>query len=238
MTERKSALSYLGSIIFIFGIILGILLSLVRALPDLESTMYGFYKFGYPNLSSLSCPLLMTPSDQEDVTIKLKNNLDRPITWHIEAQFSADNLINTITNNEELQPGESRVLSWEVNHNNISLGNFIFARVYTSAAAAQERREAYCGTLVINLPFAGGPTVYYSSILVTAICLGLGLWLWRRHTLLNEPTPISQFLWMRFGALLVVLGIVAGFMDWWSIAIILVVLIILTTVVFLIPRKI
>jgi hypothetical protein len=237
MIERKSSLRYLGLTIFIFGIILGVFLSLVRALPDVEATMYGFVKYGYPRLSSLRCPLLMTTADREAVTIKINNNLDRPLTWRVIAQFSSLSLINSVDSNIELQPGESRVLSWEVTNDNLSMGNFILARVFTSAAALG-MKEAFCGTFVINLPFTGGPMLYYIALFVTALCLALGIWLWRHHTILSESHLVSQFTWMRFGALLVVLAVVAGYMDWWFFAILFVVLITLTTVVFLIPRKI
>jgi hypothetical protein len=237
MIGQKLTLRYLGLVSFLFAIILGVIVSLLRAVPDLEATMFGFAKYGYPHLSSLACPPLMTSSDREAVTIKLDNKLDRPLTWYVAAQFSAHSLINSVEGNVELQPGESRVLSWDVGQENVSLGNFILARVYTSGAS-QGMKEGFCGTFVIDLPFTGGPTIYYAAMVLTAICLGLGLWLWRRNTLLSESALISQFNWMRLSALSVVLAVVTGFMDWWFLAILCVILIILATVVVLIPRKI
>jgi hypothetical protein len=238
MTDRKSALRYLGLIIFIFGIILGVLLCLARAIPDLEATMYGFTKYGYPKLTSLRCPLLMTISDRQNVTIKLANNLDRSLNYYVVAQFSSPILINSVSGKVELQPGETKVLSWEVGNENVSLGNFIFARVYTTASAAHGMKEALCGTFVINYPLTGGPTIYYIAIIVMVLCLALGIWLWRRYTLLSESNLVAQYTWMRFNGILVVLSVAVGFMDWWFFAILSVIGTILTSIVFLIPRKI
>jgi hypothetical protein len=43
---------------------------------------------------------------------------------------------------------------------------------------------------------------------------------------------------MRFNGILVVLSVAVGFMDWWFFAILSVIGTILTSIVFLIPRKI
>ena len=238
MITRKSSLSHLGFIIFAFALILGVLLCLVRAIPDLEATMYGFIKFGYPGISSMSCPPLMTTSDRQTVAIKLKNNLDRPLAWSVTAQFSSPVLIDSVSDRLELQPGETRVLSWDVGKENISMGNFILARVFTSAAMAQGMKESLCGTFVLNLPITGGPFIYYAAVFLTALCLGLGLWLWRTHTLLSESHLVARFTWMRFTGILVILGVVSGYMDWWFAALLCVFLILLSTAVYLVPRKI
>ena len=238
MITRKSALSHLGFIIFALALILGVLLCLVRAIPDLEATMFGFIKFGYPALSSMRCPPLMTTSDRQPVTIKLKNNLDRPLAYSVTAQFSSPVLINSVSDRLELQPGETRVLSWDVSQENINMGSFIFARVFTSAAKAQGMNESLCGTFVMNLPLTGGPVIYFAAIFVTALFIVLGLWLWRRNTLLSEPHLVAQFTWMRFNAVLIVIGVIAGYMDSWFASLLCVFLILLTTVVYLAPRKV
>jgi hypothetical protein len=237
MIERNSALRHLGLFLFLGAIILGVLLSLVRAIPDLEATMYGFTKYGYPHISSLSCPLLMTTADREAVTVKLQNKLEKPLAWYFVAEFSSHVMINSVNGNVELQPGETRLLSWEVNQGNISMGNFILARVFTSAATAHGMNEGFCGTYVIDLPITGGPTIYYLAIAITVLCLGVGLWLWRRYTLLSESTLVSQFTWMRFAALLVILGVAAGYFNSWFLTIACVFLTVLTTVVFMVYRK-
>jgi hypothetical protein len=70
------------------------------------------------------------------------------------------------------------------------------------------------------------------------LCLALGIWLWRRYTLLSESNLVAQYTWMRFNGILVVLSVAVGFMDWWFFAILSVIGTILTSIVFLIPRKI
>jgi len=236
--EPKPALQSLGFLSFSIALFLGMLLTLARVWPDSEATMYGFVKYGHPRITSFKCPPLMTSSDHDSVTLKLQNNLDKPITWYVNAQITSDVLINSFNDTLQLQPGESRLLSWQIDSTNITLGNFILAHIFTSAAMANGMREATCGTFVLKLPFTGGTTVYYTASGLTAVGLGLGLWLWRRHTRLSESHLVSQFNWMRFVAVLTAVSIVVSYEGLWFPALLCLLLILLATSVFLIPRKI
>jgi hypothetical protein len=236
--HRNLSLRRVGFISFSIAIFLGVLLILARAMPDLESTMYGFIKYGYPRLTSLSCPVLMTLQDREPVTVRLRNPLDKNLSYYVNAQFSSGVMISTIDQRVELQPGETKTLSWEVGKENIDLGNFIFARVFTSAASSLGMRESTCGTFVVKLPVRGGPVIFYAISFLAVLGAAVGLLLWFRHSEMSQPDVISQSLWMRFIAMVVAVGIMAGILNLWFFAILTVLLALLTTSVFLIPRKI
>jgi hypothetical protein len=237
LTQQNPILRRVGIISFSIAIFLGILVILVRAVPDMESTMYGFIKYGYPRLSTLSCPVLMTTVDRLPITMRFHNSLDKPLGIYVNAQLST---FVMIVNSEErvyLQPGETRSFSWEVGKENIDLHNFIFARVFTSAATASGMREATCGTLVLNLPFNGGPVIFYASLVLAALAGGVGLWLWPRNSDMSDSAVVSQGWWMRFVAFVIAVGVVAVILNWWFLGILTLVLTMLSLSVFLIPRK-
>jgi hypothetical protein len=227
-----------GFIIFTVAIVMAVLLILARAIPSLESTLYGFIKYNYPRLYSLSCPVLMTPLDQQPVTIRLHNSLDRNLKWFVEAQFSTPALMDTSDQTLELQPGETRKLVWQVDKHNIDLGNFIFARVFTSAATASGMQEATCGIFVLNLPFSGGPVIYYATLALTVVAAGLGFLLWKRNTELSDPGASSLLWWMSFMCLVIAIGLICALLGFWFVALVMVLLTLLTTGVYLIPRKV
>jgi hypothetical protein len=238
VAQLNPTLRKTGLIMFSIASLLAILLILARAIPDLESTMYGFIKYDYPRLTSLACPVLMTTQDSLPVTIRLHNSLDRNLKWFVEAQFSAPYMIETNDQTLELQPGESRKLSWEVDNQNVDLGFFIFARVFSSAATTAGMREATCGTLVLNLPFGGGPVIFYGLLVISVILAGVGFLLWKRNALMSDDGVTSRFWWMRFMSIVLVVGLVTALINSWFAALVMVMLAILCTAVYMIPRKV
>jgi hypothetical protein len=237
LIQRKPTPRNIGFFFFSIAFFLGLLLILVRAIPDLEAMMYGFIRYNYPPLPSLSCPVLMTTSDREPVTIHLRNTLDKPVTWTVRSQLSTNLIINTKDEKVELQPGESRKLSWEVGEENIDLNNFILARIFTSSSSSLKMRESTCGTLVLQLPIKGGPAIYYSSLFFTMLFAVVGFWLWFHHSEKSDPAVTSQSMWMRFSTLVIIVGLIASYFDWWFLGILMVALALILLGMFLIPRK-
>jgi hypothetical protein len=199
--------------------------------------MYGFIKFNYPRLYSLSCQVLMPTQDREPVKIRLHNTLTRELSYFVEAQFSSPSLWETDDQRLVLQPGESRKLAWEVGKENVDLGFFIFARVFTSATTAHGMLESTCGTLVLNLPFKGGPTIYYAMILAVVISMAIGLWLWFHYRDRSQPPSSIYSSWMIFISAVVIIGIASSFFNFWFVAIVMILLALLSIAVFLIPHK-
>jgi hypothetical protein len=236
LSQQNPALRRIGIISFSIGILLGILLILVRAWPDMESTFYGFVKYDYPSIPSLSCPVLMTSLDHQPVTIRLHNPLNQNLNWYVNAQFSTNFIIDTKEERVVLQPGETRTISWEVGRENVDLNNFIFANVFISPAAALKMRASTCGTLVLNLPFKGGPTIFFTILVLTVLVGGFGLWLWQHHIDMSNPTTVSLTWWMRFVASVITVGVVAGILNWWYLGILTLLLTLLSFGVFLFHR--
>jgi hypothetical protein len=237
LVQRKQTLRRLGMILFSIAILLGLLLTLLRAVPDFEASQFGFYNYGYPKLVSLSCPVLMTVRDQENVTIQLHNTLNRNLKYYVESQISSPLLIDSSVQHPELAPGEIRKLTWQVREQNIVLGNFIFARVFTSASIPNGRHESTCGTVVLNLPFKGGPELYYALLFLTVLSLGVGLWLWFRYRNLANPAMRSRSAWMILISVVIVVGLVLSVFHIWFVALLTVFLALLGIVVFVIPQS-
>lgn len=238
MVKQSSTLRRVGLIIFIVFTILGVFLALARAIPDMEASVYGFVAYGYPRLTSLQCPVLMTTADHEAVTIRLHNSSIRSVNWYLRSQITSPVVIVSASQQLAVLGNETKVVSWPVGKENITWGSFILAHIYASSAGPQGQREAYCGTYVLNLPVKGGPVIFYSAIFLTVIGLGLGLWLYRRQTDMSEPAEVSSFRWMRFVAIVVGIGIVAGVFNAWFFVILIVCVTILAIAVILIPSKV
>jgi hypothetical protein len=226
-----------GIIIFSIAIIIGVILTIIVAEPDFEATMYGFTIYHYPRLSSLNCPVLMTSQDLEPVTVKLSNRLDRPLSWYVSGQFSSNNGIISMNERMDLQPGESKVLSWEVGRENVVLGNFVFAYTYASSISTPPRLEATCGILVLNLPFKGGPIIFYTSLLLSVLGILFGWIFWSCNADRSDSKIISQSLWMRFMTVEVAIGVITGIVGIWFLALLTVFLAFLSSLVYVTQGK-
>jgi len=230
MRKKRPALHLLGAIFIIFAIVLGILVAAARAVPNMESSLYGFVRYGYRRLTSLHCPVLMTTQDRLPVTIRLNNPLDKTLTWYVNTQLSTPLIMATDKQTFELQPGETRTISYEVDKSNIDLYTFIFVHAFGSAGSLG-MREATCGTFILPLSITGGPTIYYTALGLGTIFAVLGLWLWFRHADMSEPAVVSRSWWLRFLLLLIALAIITSIFIWWFFSILLLVLTMLTLIV-------
>jgi hypothetical protein len=222
----------LGLVIFILAICLGVLLTVASVWPDLEAFFYGFERLADQPLVTLTCPVLMTTHDRAAVAVRLHNPEKRVIKQRLLVQLSGL-FITTQEQEVELQPGEWRTVSWEVGPENIDLERFIFARVFAYPAASLRMSEANCGVLVLDLPFAGGPQFFFGLLALAVLGAGLGLWLWTRGRAGDFSVHASGGR-MRFIAIVVAVGLLAGALGVWGLGLLALVVAALTLVVFLV----
>ncbi len=237
MAQRNPNLRRTGSILFSVAILFGVLLTIVKAEPDFEATMYGFTIFHYPRLTSFHCPVLMTSQDRQNVTARLSNRLDRPISWYVNSQFSSESAIISTDERIDLQPGERKEVVWEVGNENVVLGYYIFAYTLASSVSTPPRLESTCGTLVLKLPFKGGPIIFYDSLILAIMGAAIGWILWSRHADMGDAKIVSQTLWMRFMTVLVTVCVILSLFISWFLALLLVFVAFLASIVYLTQNK-
>lgn len=237
MKKQSLFLERSGFIIFTFAIILGVCLMVVSAWPDLEALVYGFRRFTEDPLKSLSCPMLLTRQDRAQITVKLNNPNDKVINRKVEAQFSTPMTLYSVEEWVELQPGETKIIAWEVGAENIDLKRFIFASVRAYPAKSLPLVESTCGILVLNLPFKGGMVLFYVTLALAAVGLIFGLWLWTRNTDLSRTEMITQSRFMRFLTGVIIVGVAGSMLGWWLLGLLSLITMLLTWSVFLYPRK-
>ncbi len=237
MKTRSHTLQSAGFIIFLLGFLLGVLLIIASAWPDLESRMYGFSRYPDEAHTPLSCPALMTTQDSGQVTARLHNPLEKTITLYVKAQMSSSLLIDTLKETVELQPGETRILSWEVGEENIDMNYFIFAFVQILPTSSLPLKGATCGTLVLDLPFRDGPVLFYAVLVLAAVGIGIGAWLWFRNIDWSDPRMVHNSWFMRFILLDIVVGVIGSILGWWAVGLVSLVILLLTWSVYIYPRR-
>jgi hypothetical protein len=237
MKKPSHNLQRAGFLIFIIGFLLGVMLIIASAWPDLESRMYGFSRYPDEKHTPLSCPALMTTQDRGQVIARLHNPLKKTITLYVKAQMSSSLLIDTLNETVELQPGETQILHWDVGEENIDMNYFIFAFVQILPTSTLTMKGATCGTLVLDLPFRGGPILYYATVILAAVGIGLGAWLWFRNIDWGDPKMVYDSWFMRFIILDIVIGVAGSMLGWWGAGLVSLVVLLLTWSVYIYPRR-
>lgn len=213
MDQSRKFLRILSIILFLIGILVGLAFEVIAVFSDVESTLY----FPSPydrRLNSLHCPVLVAQGETGKISASFTNSLNKVISPTLRAEISTKLMPETVDTQVSINPGETKRVEWDVTEENIDLGYFIFARVYTPLVYPIPARVATCGILVVSL--AGLTGGQLTAILVTLSVVGIlgGLILWPLSTLQTER--ISGLTnGMRFLGVIVVLGIVASLLGWW-----------------------
>jgi len=68
----------------------------------------------------------------------------------------------------------------------------------------------------LDLPFRGGPILYYATVILAAVGVGLGAWLWFRNIDWSDQRMVHNSWFMRFIILDIVVGVVGSMLGWWG----------------------
>jgi len=215
----KRTILILGLIAYILGVSVGSGLALLATWADLEAQFYGFYRRANASLRGVSCPALMSPTEQAQVTLRLTNPTSRALSPVVRAEISTPLLPEVSLNRVDLGPGESATLTWTIGRQNIDLERFIFVSVLVYASYPLPDRQIMCGVLIVPSPLPGR-LLTPLAVLVSLVGMGIGLFVpWRQR--------VSWSAWRTMPALAVV---VAGAMAFslagaWGMGILLLILI-------------
>jgi hypothetical protein len=187
-TRSKGLKNGLILILFILGAAIGFALLSVAVWGDVEASMFDLTLRGERRLGTLSCPVLVTPQDQEQFTAKIHNPIEREIKSAVRVRVSGGHL--TLLNQEDvkfrLAPDESRKLAWPVNPDNAAYGKMVLVKVYQFRNNPIPSKHDTCGILVLDIPTVTGKQVVYGSMSLSVIGMAAGIFLWDRN---NKPMP-------------------------------------------------
>jgi hypothetical protein len=218
----------IGILLFFGGILLSVFLTTASTWADLESAFYGFDNLGYANLTSLQCPILLTTSETGEISASVKNPLenDHEVTLRMDASGP---MLHTEHQRVNIPAGQTHTARWTVSKENVSLGFFIFAKVYSSISYPLEPLEGSCGIIVMDVPVLPGWAVLSLWLVGSLGLIVAGHWAWEKadHQLGKHRTDTTQGI--RFMAILVLLALLFSFLGWWGLSMVLLIVSFLLT---------
>jgi hypothetical protein len=218
MAESKKKLyRRLGIILFIAGSLVGLVLFVLLNWAYFEAYFY----FGYAapadkTLTSLHCPLLMTTSDQGEVSIRISNDSDRDLEPPVRIELSYMGAATSDKVGYALKAGETRLINWPVSSEQMVFGHLVMARAYVYRVYTLPSYVDTCGTVMLDLPGLSGTAVFVIAMLFITACMSAGWALWLMGT---RPTKTEWLVMTRAMVLFtiaVVLGLLGGLLGWWG----------------------
>lgn len=215
MNTRKKTAYILGIILYVTGLVLGLFIAGSYFMADIEAAFYGFDELSNGRFSTLRCPAALNRDETGTVRMTLTNSLDRPINPVIRTDISTPILVESNRIQPSLEPGQSQVLEWQVDKDNIDLGNFIFVKIFIFPEYPLPLREATCGILVIDLPFLTGSQWINLGMVFSIACLGIGLLLIQRNNNLPENRSRERIYALLALAVMLAFSMLLGLTGWW-----------------------
>jgi hypothetical protein len=223
MFTKKRMLATLGIVIFLLGMIIGIVFVVITTWGNLEAYWFFPSRIATSGISGLNCPVMMTPGETGVITLHVRNPNDfviRPTVlstissgYYIDdAEFTKQNLV--------LEPGDSYIARWEFNEEDAVYDQFVMARIESRIPYPTTRLQGSCAIYVMNLPGVSSLLIMIlGSIVCAALSLG-GLYLWRKFH--NEKLEVNLHTSRGMCLLFVIVtaGIAASFLRIWMVSLV------------------
>lgn len=228
MNLRLILTQWLGYVLFLTGIGIGLTLSAFMTWAELESNL----DITLPDAKGLrlSCPLMLSYNETGIVRANIVNETDKEVKPVVKASFGQKNSLKQLQISEThlLGPRETQSLQWSVDASQAAFGRIIPISIIQSPYNRNPPRWGACGVLLFSLFGLNGA---YSLFIIIASSLLLILTGVRLTSLaLTAGRDASKNI-RQAGALLAiltVLAIVFSLIRWWGLTILLITLSVIT----------
>jgi hypothetical protein len=191
MKRKNIPLLIFGLLVYVVGIAASMTLNIFVLWANLEGQSF----WGYPEalafdttlttearLSSLSCPVVLAPGEVGRVEVKVSNPNDYPIeAWisaHISKPGETENIVRELRS-VSLAPGESSILRWQVDEDNIINRRMILMRVFLRLTDRHPpARTKHCGITSVDLWGLSGRSITLLALVGGHIIQAGGIWMW------------------------------------------------------------
>lgn len=235
-TRRISNKNRSGTILYSIGIILCILIWAASVWADFEASLFASALPADKSLSTVNCPVVISPNETGQVKAKFSNHLDRPISTNVRTYISLGFVSNIIEINTplRLQPGETITLQWPIVAENAVWDRVIMARIYTFRSAPYPAYAGTCGILVIDILGISGKYLLTIGLILGLGTLSVGLFILNKRIIPNEVPSLGKLLPMLTSlTIITVAGLGIGLAGYWMPGFLLLILAILLIAVIL-----
>jgi hypothetical protein len=216
MNLKSLLLSWLGALLFLAGILIGLALSGAVAWSESEARVYSSFN-GEANLA-IECPLIISRSESGVVNAKIVNLTGEEIKPVVTAQISHGKVPREIKQTFPLRSLKSESVQWTVDFSDVIFERVILVNVLQSRYSNNPSRSGSCGILVFSLFGLTGMQTFMLVLAVSLTLMFAGGALW-----LNVRQPLDKFSGniVQINSVLFVvtsLALLSAWAHWWGLA--------------------
>lgn len=205
------------------GVIAGLFLLIMMVWGDLEASLFSRGLEADKSLTSLRCPVFISPQETGLITAKLGNPTDKDWDRFVRVNISEGfvTLTREIKSNIPIKAGSSQRVQWEVYPEDAAYHRIIFFRVYVNAKYPYPSIGSSCGILLLDW---WGLTGMQILIGLSTVFLGLtaiGFLILKFSTSINEESAWHAINSMVALAVIVSIGLVVSYFSAWVVGLLL-----------------
>ena len=216
MKLRLLLLSWLGGLLFLAGVLIGLSLSAAITWGESEARIYSSYN-GDSGLR-LKCPLMLSPVESGVVNAEIINLTDEDIKPVVSAEISHGKGPREIRQTVSLAPIASETIQWAVDSSDVIFERLILVNALQSRYGDNPSRSGSCGILLFSLWGLTGLETFHLvfAVSITMMLSGGWLWLYARRPLDKFSGNIVQINAILFS--ITILALLSTLARWWGLA--------------------
>lgn len=223
MTRRDKFIFNIGTIYFSIGIIIGFLLLGTMTWADLEASLFSTSLDAEKTLTTLNCPVFISPHETKQVKATLKNPTEKDWERYIRAFISEGyvTLVREIKGSVTIPSDGRETITWNVFPEDAAYNRIVFFRVYVHAKYPYPSLDASCGIMKIDLLGLTGNQILFLMVFCFIGFCAVGGFLWRiRRNRPQDPVSNSSNSLYALGTVLMI-GILTSYFGLWVFGILL-----------------
>lgn len=215
MNLSEKTIHKFSFILFYLGVIIGLLLYAGAAWADYESILFDVQVSADKPAWSLKCPIMISPQETGQIRYSIKNNGEKKVERRMQVHISHGyvSYIDEEWVSVELQPGESKSLSWDFNAENAAWERMVLMRLYILSRYPLPSQTSTCGVLVMDILGLSGGLITGLACIFSVLWMGLGIYLYRGAAGSIKKPETARILMTTCG--IVVFGLISALAGWW-----------------------
>ncbi len=180
--------SWLGSLLILIGILIGLALTASVTWAYSEADLY--VSFNADRNLALKCPLMLSPNELGVVSAHIKNFTNEQITPTVSATISHAGQPRQTNQVVTLQTQDSQNLQWTVNPTDVIYDHLILVNVTQLRYRDNPSMLGSCGILLFSLLGLNGLGTLILILALSLATMFTGAFLWRQA----HPQPWNDYL--------------------------------------------
>lgn len=225
MARGNKFIYTIGTLLFTLGLLIGFILLGAMVWGDLEASLFSSAMDGEKTLTTLRCPVFISPYEEKVITAKLKNPTDRDWERYTRAFISEGfiTLIREIKKSVPIPAGGSETVAWEIYPEDAAFNRIVFFRVYVHAKYPYPSLDGSCGIMMLDLWGLTGTQILILMIIGFLGMCAAGAALWKINTNRSSRNNSNQNNSLLALAVFLLIGMVISYMGSWVIGLLLLV---------------